>query len=118
MIFFSAEKHGFFHAELHGDRMPADVVKITAARHAELMAAQAAGKLIAADRRGRPIAVDPPPPPPEQLWAWLRRRRDKLLAACDWSQLPDVPAALQEAWRPYRQALRDLPATTEDPGKP
>jgi hypothetical protein len=30
-----------------------------------------------------------------------------LLAACDWTQLPDSPAD-KETWATYRQALRDL----------
>ena len=38
-----------------------------------------------------------------------RLQRDQLLAASDWTQLPDVPLATKEAWAAYRQALRDLP---------
>ena len=36
--------------------------------------------------------------------------RDRLLVACDWTQLPDTPAD-KTAWAAYRQALRDFPAT-------
>ena len=35
--------------------------------------------------------------------------RNQLLAACDWTQLPDSPAD-HEAWAAYRQALRDVTA--------
>ena len=45
-----------------------------------------------------------------QLATMARDKRDALLAASDWTQLPDVPAETAEAWRPYRQALRDVPA--------
>ena len=40
-----------------------------------------------------------------------RTKRDKLLAATDWTQVLDAPidAATREAYRAYRQALRDLP---------
>jgi len=31
-----------------------------------------------------------------------------ILAASDWTQLPDVPTATQTKWRDYRQALRDV----------
>jgi len=44
---------------------------------------------------------------------WLegcRRHRDLLLAASDWTQLPDAPVDKQ-AWANYRQALRDFPST-------
>lgn len=43
--------------------------------------------------------------------ARLRVERDRLLAASDWTQLPDAPltSAQREAWAEYRAALRDLP---------
>ena len=43
--------------------------------------------------------------------AGLRERRNALLTACDWTQLPGAPLtdAQQAAWQTYRQALRDLP---------
>lgn len=35
--------------------------------------------------------------------------RNTRLAACDWTQLPDVPNTVnKEAWATYRQALRDF----------
>lgn len=42
----------------------------------------------------------------------LRIKRDRLLRESDWTQLQDAPISQtsQEAWRTYRQALRDLPA--------
>ena len=40
----------------------------------------------------------------------LRKERDKLLAACDWRASSDL--TLTDAWRTYRQALRDLPASS------
>lgn len=43
----------------------------------------------------------------------LRAERDQRLAECDWTQLPDVPAATSAAWQDYRQALRDLPETAD-----
>ncbi|MGX0876214.1 hypothetical protein ACSSV4_000889 [Roseovarius sp. MBR-154] len=42
----------------------------------------------------------------------LRQTRDRLLAASDWSQLPDAPCDCA-AWAEYRRALRDLPQTTD-----
>lgn len=38
----------------------------------------------------------------------IRRMRDVLLAACDWTQLPDVPSETRAKWTGYRQALRDV----------
>ena len=39
----------------------------------------------------------------------LRVERDAKLAACDWRASSDV--TLADAWKTYRQALRDLPAS-------
>lgn len=53
-------------------------------------------------------------------WAWVsvpteaalardaRSERDRLLLACDWTQLADVPQTTRELWEPYRQLLRDI----------
>jgi hypothetical protein len=41
----------------------------------------------------------------------VRGKRNEMLLASDWSQVPDVPMAEEEreAWKEYRQLLRDLP---------
>ena len=43
-------------------------------------------------------------------WEDIRAKRDRLLAECDWTTMPDVPLsdARKEAWVAYRQALRDI----------
>jgi len=42
------------------------------------------------------------------LAASYRHRRDRLLAASDWTQVADAPVDAV-AWATYRQALRDVP---------
>ena len=39
----------------------------------------------------------------------IRVRRNQLLAACDYTQLPDNNNSKKAEWATYRQALRDLP---------
>ena len=39
----------------------------------------------------------------------LRIERDRLLTACDWRASSDL--TLADAWKTYRQSLRDLPAS-------
>lgn len=73
----------------------------------------------------RIVDGQPVPIPQEELderevalaWDALRGRRDRRLAACDWTQVPDAPVD-HAAWAAYRQALRDLPANTTDPRNP
>lgn len=38
----------------------------------------------------------------------VRRVRNMLLLASDWTQLPDVPQETREKWAGYRQTLRDV----------
>jgi len=52
--------------------------------------------------------------PDEYVWERLRFRRDRLLVASDWTQVIDA-AVDQDAWAEYRQALRDLPESVNDP---
>lgn len=49
-------------------------------------------------------------------WEALRAERNRRLAECDWTALPDAPLsqAQREAWAAYRQVLRDLPAQLTD----
>ena len=42
----------------------------------------------------------------------LRKRRNNMLARCDWTQGADVPSAIKTPWATYRQQLRDLPANS------
>ena len=55
-------------------------------------------------------SLDPDTVPDEWWLERMRLHRDRLLAASDWTQLPDAPVDAA-AWATYRQALRDLPAT-------
>jgi hypothetical protein len=45
-------------------------------------------------------------------WDFIRAERNGLLAACDWTQLPDASADAA-AWATYRQALRDITTQTD-----
>ena len=51
------------------------------------------------------------------LAADVRRQRDALLTACDWTQAADSPldATTKAAWATYRTSLRNLP---RQPGFP
>ena len=46
-------------------------------------------------------------------WASIRAARDAKLEASDWRGMSDV--TMSSAWKTYRQALRDLPASESDP---
>jgi hypothetical protein len=50
----------------------------------------------------------------------LRQERDRRLQAVDWvtSRATSTETPVPQEWKTYMQALRDLPATTEDPANP
>ncbi len=52
-----------------------------------------------------------PPPDLDAQADMVRKERDRLLAQCDWTQMPDAPltADAKAQWQAYRQALRDVP---------
>ena len=56
----------------------------------------------------------------ELLLKDLRAERDRRLATTDWVTLKaySTSTPVPEAWATYMQALRDLPANTEDPANP
>lgn len=62
-MFASKSTRGFYDAAIHGDKMPADVVEITAEEHAALMDGQSNGKLIDFREDGHPFLAEPPPIP-------------------------------------------------------
>ena len=41
-------------------------------------------------------------------WVVVRNKREKLLFASDWTQLPDVEITNKTAWATYRQELRNI----------
>jgi hypothetical protein len=47
----------------------------------------------------------------------VRKERDGLLDASDWTQMPDYSSATKESWAEYRQALRDIPDQTGFPNE-
>jgi len=51
-------------------------------------------------------------------WVAFRNERDKKLSETDWTQTNDIGLENEEEWVAYRQALRDLPANTQDPINP
>jgi len=55
------------------------------------------------------------PPLPAVTWDAIRSKRDRLLSACDWTQLADSPLNGNQAWVDYRQDLRDITSTYDSP---
>lgn len=114
-MLYSPKTGGFYDPTIH-KVWPDDAIEISDEGHGKLLEALSAGQLIEMID-GAPRAVEPAQPSAAARTAQLRRKRDKLLAASDYTQLPDAPltAAQKTAWGTYRQQLRDLPETFDNP---
>jgi hypothetical protein len=95
-------------------RLPTDAVEVSDTDHAAMMTAQAEGREITVGTNGLPVATAPQMSA-EQLLAMVRKKRDRALAASDWTQAGDSPldAAKKLLWAEHRKALRDLPSFIE-----
>jgi len=51
----------------------------------------------------------------ERAMKLLRQQRDRKLAETDWTQGADVPDEIKNAYTSYRQALRDITNTYNNP---
>lgn len=116
MIYFSPSTCGFYE-DGQGAAPPFDAIAITADERDRALADLRPGHRIVAGEGGRPV-VAPATLTADEVLAVVRRRRNALLAACDWTQAADspIPSADRSAWADYRQALRNLPDTITDAG--
>ena len=109
MYWFSPVARQFYVDGVHR-HVPDDAVRVTAELHRDFMAAQSRGDFCTI-RDGKLVVIDPPAPEADVLIGAARRRRNAALVASDWTQLPDAPLTKtrRDAWRKYRQAMRDVP---------
>jgi len=105
---------GFYSDDVHtSDQIPKNVIQITDDEWLDCLTNQ--GKRGVDVQTKKIITITPPAPTQEQLIVYIRQSRNDLLAACDWTQLPDVVLTENQknAWIKYRQELRDFPETCD-----
>lgn len=101
---YSATTKGFYPETVDYPGLPGDLVDISDEYHAELMAAQEAGKEIVADADGVPQAVDQPPPDPVALRQVMTLSFTQLLIGLE-----------EEGWITTAEADGWLDGTLPDP---
>ncbi|ACT08826.1 putative phage tail fibre protein [Dickeya chrysanthemi Ech1591] len=108
-MFYSKSTSGFYSDEINGVNIPDDAIEIRDDYYQYLLDQQVRGNVIIFDESTKkPIAVTPVPLSDTQLAEDARRQRDNLLTASDWTQVSDAPVD-QQAWRTYREILRQVP---------
>lgn len=127
VVYFSPSTCGAYRVEVHGDDMPADVVRVKeTVWQALLKELSTSPKKMSARPDGQPILVDPPPLDAETLATFERAWRDLRLAETDGvvSRHRDeveaggattLTAAQYSELQAYRQELRKWPQGEEFP---
>lgn len=113
-MFYSKDTNGFYDPAINPS-MPDDVVEITAAKYALLLAGNAQGKRIGANAKGQPILLDPLPVPyADSASAYLTRIRSlregvlNRLAGFGFAALQAGDTTSANALATARQALLDM----------
>ena len=81
-MLYSKSAGGFYHRDVHGEAVPADVVEISDEHHIALLEAQSQGKVIVADENGMPAFGEPgayQPSIQEQIASAERRQTARLM---------------------------------------
>lgn len=109
MLYYAHSTKGFYNSEIN-TVIPADAVPINAEDHAVLLAGQAAGKVITAERGQKPVLADPEP----EAEIDVRKLADDALVASDRVILEFLESglAVPDEWRKYRDDLRSIIAGT------
>lgn len=109
MIYFSKTTNGFYDDEIMPiSKMPDDKVSITVEEYRKIFDEHVTGRPIVADGNGYPYTIARVVTTAD-LSSEAREKRNQLLVASDWTQLPDVPESSKIRWASYRQQLRDIP---------
>lgn len=111
---YAASTNGFYPEFWDYPNLPPDLIDISDEYHAELLAAQETGKVIAPDADGVPQAIDPPPPDPAVLRQFMVLSFTQLLIGLEkkgW-----ITTAEADAWldgvlpAPVTALIASLPA--------
>lgn len=108
-IYYSDSAKSFFVSGIH-EIIPEDKIEITKEEHSNLLKEiNINNKLIEIDSSGKIVLVEKPVDKELEKQKVIQTR-NAMLAESDWTILPDAPftKAQKDAWKEYRQALRDI----------
>jgi len=102
---------GFYADEIHGKNIPTPNIAITEKEWQDALSNQHTRKVSMENLKI--VETMLPTPTRAECLTGIRYRRNQLLTQTDWTQLADSAMSDDQktAWRNYRQALRDFPAT-------
>lgn len=107
--FYSQSTGGFYDSVIHSS-IPDDAVEISEEKYTSLMVAQSTGKIISADKKGNPIAINRPEPSDDELWQARKVTAKQALTESDIMVLRCYESDIKvpAAWVNYRNNLRTV----------
>ena len=116
MKYFYSPANSGFYIDVINSSIPEDAFEVSEADYNALFEGQSQGKKIVYKSRKLQLVDNEIL---DKTWDAIRVRRDRLLAECDWTQMPDAPLTedVKVLWQVYRQKLRDITTAYSDPNK-
>lgn len=113
--YYSPSTQGFYVVGVHNN-IPEDVIEVDAEKYQFLIEGASLGKKIVYKSRKLQLADQAIP---ALTWEQVRKQRESKLRASDWTQMPDTALSAEEVdeWRKYRQDLRNITETFDNPDK-
>ena len=108
-IFYSPSRKSFLDNRLAYKSLPQDLIEVDAETHQFLVRETYSNNKEIYVKDGIIHLQDKKNVEIELTWDRVREKRKKLLAECDYTQLPDYPENRKNEWAIYRQTLRDIP---------
>jgi len=105
-MFYSAQHNGFFDPAISGANLPPDAVEISLDRHAELLAGQSSGQVIASDGSGFPVLEDRPARPAYENYDQALRAVVRWIDALTEKVIGTYPEAVRQRWLIEEAAAR------------
>ena len=110
-ILYSPSNKGFYDTKVGYNSYPSDAIDVTD-KYSEIMTAiNTKGKEIVFEANQIKL-VDKIQ---QTTWDQIKKERNSLLLESDWTQLSDVNISNKEEWKSYRQALREITTTFQNP---
>jgi hypothetical protein len=111
-IFFSPTTGGFYDTDaMHYPKLPEDRIEVTAKEREFFLEKMNMESMALTYENGELVLV---PQHHDATWDAIRTTRNCLLDESDFTQVSDFSGD-KEAWKKYRQQLRDLPQLYSDP---
>jgi hypothetical protein len=111
-VYFSIISGGFYNSDA-GVPIPKDAIEITEDQYNIFLHTMNTENKMLVIEDGQLVLK---PRQHQTSWEMIKRKRNRILSECDYTQMPDWPGD-KISWAEYRQSLRDIPQNFVDANK-